>query len=200
MRTNSYLLWFSGIGADNVFIFVKIWQCSMAERSKSLGMPLSASSEFPSGTSYPDTLAGLMASTLQHAAASILVTSLTTALAFYTSYWSSITAIQCFRYFIHFFFHFIFVTFNFINSLLFSIFAGTVVMVNYVLMMTWLPATVSINERLSCYAFSCWILALTKFNTTVSSVGVYVQDRIIFIIIKMPYLWILCFGNVIFGK
>lgn len=86
----------AGIGADDAFIFVKLWNCSIVERVKSLGLPASTTSSFATNASYPDTLAGLMSATLKHAAASILVTSLTTALAFYTSYLSAITAIRCF--------------------------------------------------------------------------------------------------------
>lgn len=86
-----------GIGADDAFIFVKIWNCSIAERVKSLGMPIKASSITSNG-SYPETLAGLIAVTLKHAALSMLVTTLTTALALYTSVINSITAVRCFGY------------------------------------------------------------------------------------------------------
>lgn len=87
----------SGIGADDAFIFVKLWNCSIIER-ESMGLPISSTSSYTTNTSYPDTLAGLLAMTIKHASTSILVTSLTTALAFYTSYLSSITAIRCFGY------------------------------------------------------------------------------------------------------
>lgn len=49
-----------------------------------------------SDVSYKDTLAGLIAVTLKHAAISMGVTSLTTAVAFYTSFINSITAVKCF--------------------------------------------------------------------------------------------------------
>lgn len=84
-----------GIGADDAFIFVKIWNCSIAERVKSLGLPIKASS-IASNVSYPETLAGLIAVTIKHAALSMLVTTLTTAFALYTSIINSITAIRCF--------------------------------------------------------------------------------------------------------
>lgn len=104
----------SGIGADDAFIFLKIWQCVIADRMKATGavVPLggpSTSSSFVSeggngtgggavgpGAAPSDTLVGIMASTLKHAALSMLVTSLTTAAAFYASYVSSITAVRCF--------------------------------------------------------------------------------------------------------
>lgn len=79
--------------------------------------------------------------------------------------------------------------------LLRSIFAGTVVMVNYLLMMTWIPACVSINERISCYAIKWWVLALTKLNTAIGSIAIQMQDRIIFLVVKFPFLWIISFGK-----
>lgn len=85
-----------GIGADDAFITVKLWKCSIIERVKSMGLPVSATSSFATNASHVDTLTELMASTLSHAAIAMLVTSLTTALAFYTSFLSAITAIRCF--------------------------------------------------------------------------------------------------------
>lgn len=85
-----------------------------------------------------------------------------------------------------------------IHFIPFRIFAGTVVMVNYLLMMTWLPASVSLNERLSCYALKWWLHALTKINSTANMLGVYMQNKIIYLIMKMPFLWFLLFGNWIF--
>lgn len=75
------------------------------------------------------------------------------------------------------------------------IFAGTVVMVNYLLMMTWLPASVSLNERISCYALKWWIQTLTKINSSATFMGIYLQNKIIFFVVKMPFLWIFMFGN-----
>ncbi|KAJ4434346.1 hypothetical protein ANN_22905 [Periplaneta americana] len=68
----------SGIGADDAFIFCKVWQCAKAEKNNG-------------------TLVKLVHDTLRHATLSMFVTSLTTAAAFYASYISSITAIGCFR-------------------------------------------------------------------------------------------------------
>ncbi|KAG7251030.1 hypothetical protein CRUP_000810, partial [Coryphaenoides rupestris] len=61
---------------------------------------------------------------LQHAALSMFVTSFTTAAAFYANYVSNITAIRCF-----------------------GVYAGTAILVNYILMVTWLPAVVVLHER-----------------------------------------------------
>lgn len=91
----------SGIGADDAFIFLKIWQCVITDRVKATGAVVAlgpSTSAFASETNAArsDTLVGIMASALKHASLAMLVTSLTTAAAFYASYVSSITAIRCF--------------------------------------------------------------------------------------------------------
>ncbi|KAJ8391551.1 hypothetical protein AAFF_G00088730 [Aldrovandia affinis] len=70
---------------------------------------------------------------LQHAALSMFVTSFTTAAAFYANYVSNITAIRCF-----------------------GVYAGTAILVNYVLMVTWLPAVVVLHERYLLNLFTCF--------------------------------------------
>lgn len=87
---------FPGIGADDAFIFMKMWNCAILDRVKSSGVPLTSTSSFCSDISRADTLSSLVAETLKHAAISMLVTSLTTAAAFFASYTNEITAIQCF--------------------------------------------------------------------------------------------------------
>lgn len=96
IESKYFLFLKKGVGADDVFIFVKIWNCTKAERAKSMGIPAYQPSNLTKNVSYPDTLASIMTATVKHAASAILVTSLTTAIAFYTSYLSSITAIKCF--------------------------------------------------------------------------------------------------------
>jgi predicted RND superfamily exporter protein len=76
--SKAHLLFTAGIGADDAFIFCKVWQCAKAEKN--------------SGS-----LVKLVHDTLRHAMMSMFVTSLTTAAAFYASFVSSITAIGCFR-------------------------------------------------------------------------------------------------------
>ncbi|KAG5846338.1 hypothetical protein ANANG_G00113880 [Anguilla anguilla] len=71
--------------------------------------------------------------TLQHAALSMFVTSFTTAAAFYANYVSNITAIRCF-----------------------GVYAGTAILVNYILMVTWLPAVVVLHERYLLNLFTCF--------------------------------------------
>jgi predicted RND superfamily exporter protein len=76
--SKAHLFFVAGIGADDAFIFCKVWQCAKAEKNGG-------------------SLVKLVHDTLRHAMLSMFVTSLTTAAAFYASYISSITAIGCFR-------------------------------------------------------------------------------------------------------
>lgn len=99
-----------GIGADDVFIFCKVWYKKKLDRTSSVVQ--------------------LMTETFEHAMLSMLVTSLTTAAAFYSSLFSNITTVCCF-----------------------SVFAGTAIIANFLLMLTWLPASVVISERWSSSSF-----------------------------------------------
>lgn len=67
-----------GIGADDAFIFCKIWRTVKQEKNSSI--------------------VKLMGDTFHHAFLTMFVTSLTTSVAFLASYTSSVTAICCFRY------------------------------------------------------------------------------------------------------
>lgn len=69
----------SGIGADDTFIFCKIWLLNKSECNDNNG------------------LVKIMSDTIYHAYSSMFVTSATTAAAFLASYISSITAVRCFR-------------------------------------------------------------------------------------------------------
>ncbi|KAG8223149.1 hypothetical protein J437_LFUL000572, partial [Ladona fulva] len=94
----------------------------------------------------------LVCETLRRSFQSMFVTSFTTAAAFYFSYFSKVTAIRCF-----------------------SIFAGTAVITNFVLMLTWFPAAVVIAERwmnvtcLKSYTFPENISCSNPVSTSVVS-------------------------------
>ncbi|XP_060650621.1 protein dispatched [Drosophila nasuta] len=166
-----------GIGADDVFLFLKIWQCVLAERfSKS--STLNTQSTLPTPlehNEHTETLENLMALTMRHAAASMFVTSVTTAGAFFASYSSSIIAIKCF-----------------------GIFAGTVVVTNYLLMITWLPASVSIMERLFASRMSCQQHLLQKLiNACKKSINRFCElfeERITHSIMNYAFLWLIIFA------
>ncbi|XP_055988122.1 protein dispatched homolog 1 isoform X4 [Sorex fumeus] len=126
--------------------------------------------------------------TLQHAALSMFVTSFTTAAAFYANYVSNITAIRCF-----------------------GVYAGTAILVNYVLMVTWLPAVVVLHERyllniFSCFkkpqqqiydTKSCWTVACQKCHKVLFAISeasrIFFEKVLPCIVIKFRYLWLFWF-------
>ncbi|KAG8543209.1 hypothetical protein GDO81_025209 [Engystomops pustulosus] len=126
--------------------------------------------------------------TLQHAALSMFVTSFTTAAAFYANYVSNITAIRCF-----------------------GVYAGTAILVNYFLMVTWLPAVVVLHERYLLNIFtcfkgsqqrpynkkSCWNVMCQKvqeFLFTVSEASrIFFEKVLPCIVIKFRYVWVFGF-------
>ncbi|KAM9495779.1 protein dispatched homolog 1 [Clarias gariepinus] len=122
--------------------------------------------------------------TLQHAALSMFVTSFTTAAAFYANYVSNITAIRCF-----------------------GVYAGTAILVNYVLMVTWLPAVVVLHERYLLNIFMCFrsphqttsffksmYQNASKCLFTLSECSrVFFEKVLPCIVIKLRYLWLFWF-------
>lgn len=130
-------------------------------------------------------LAEAVGVTLQHAALSMFVTSFTTAAAFYANYVSNITAIRCF-----------------------GVYAGTAILVNYILMVTWLPAVVVLHERYLPNVFPCSkppphqeTGALAGFCQKASRCLFAFSDasRVFFekvlpcVVVKLRYLWLLWF-------
>ncbi|XP_047355130.1 protein dispatched isoform X1 [Vespa velutina] len=95
-----------GIGADDAFIYCKVWECCKQQKLSN------------------GELARLVQETMKHAIPSMFVTSLTTAVAFFASIVSNVTAINCF-----------------------SLFSGMTVITNFFLMITWLPACVVVSEH-----------------------------------------------------
>ncbi|KTG33360.1 hypothetical protein cypCar_00035414 [Cyprinus carpio] len=126
--------------------------------------------------------------TLQHAALSMFVTSFTTAAAFYANYVSNITAIRCF-----------------------GVYAGTAILVNYILMVTWLPAVVVLHERYLVNLFTCsqsqhhqtegatkfWKSLYQMVNKCLFSISeaarIFFEKVLPCIVIKLRYLWLLWF-------
>ena len=106
------LVFLVGIGADDAFVYYDIWRQTRAANPNANIMQLTLN-------------------TLRYAAVSMLVTSLTTASAFYAGVSSTITPIK-----------------------LFGIFAGTSILTNYLLMITYFPAVVALHEK--------WVLKYTS--------------------------------------
>lgn len=69
-------------------------------------------------------LVSILCDTLKHASTTMFVTSLTTSSALFAGIVSTITALRCF-----------------------AVFAGSAILVNFVLMLTWIPASVMIHEK-----------------------------------------------------
>ncbi|XP_063532418.1 protein dispatched [Cydia strobilella] len=121
-----------GIGADDAFLYVKVWKMvskqlirdNMASRDSGLGDMGDIKNVSSAGETI---LVQILEETLKHSVVTIFITTLTTAVAFYASYVSYIPAINCF-----------------------SIFAGTAVLVNFLLMITWLPVSVFIMDVKLC--------------------------------------------------
>ena len=99
------LVFLVGIGADDAFVYYDIWRQTLAANPCANIMQLTLK-------------------TLRYAALSMLVTSLTTASAFFAEVSSSITGIR-----------------------LFGLFAGTSILTNYLLMITYFPAVVALHEK-----------------------------------------------------
>lgn len=99
------------IGADDVFVYSKIWHLAKKERNNG-------------------TLEKLVSDTLRHASLSMFVTSLTTAGALFSNVVSPITSIKCF-----------------------SIYAGTTILCNLVIMVTWTPAAIVAEEKWCNFCF-----------------------------------------------
>ncbi|XP_055305297.1 protein dispatched [Sitodiplosis mosellana] len=112
----------------------------------------------------------LVSNTMEHAAKSIFVTSLTTAHAFLASYSSSITAIRCF-----------------------GLYAAIVIMVNYVLMVTWLPATVIIVEELNLKLCKCWQSYVDAINVLIERFGNSMEAAIIRLVKEYKYVFLVIF-------
>ena len=154
-----------GIGADDVFIYCKVW--AMAKHERNVG-----------------TLEKIVSDTLKHASLSMFVTSFTTAAAFYSSSVSSITALKCF-----------------------AVFSGTAIIINFIMMVTWIPAAMVIQEKWCSQV--CWDANLYSgkkgIRYVLCKVPVVVYDsitdwaRIFFekllpcIVVKLRYLWLIIF-------
>ncbi|XP_042359288.1 protein dispatched homolog 1 [Plectropomus leopardus] len=140
-------------------------------------------------------LAETVGVTLQHAALSMFVTSFTTAAAFYANYVSNITAIRCF-----------------------GVYAGTAILVNYILMVTWLPAVVVLHERYLPNMFPCskppqqqrgyctrmfWAGLCQTANKCLFTVSeasrIFFEKVLPCIVIKLRYLWLFWFLAITVG-
>jgi len=161
-----------GVGADDTFILVKVWSQQQHHLL----------TDSPSKPCLED----LVRSTLQHAALSMLVTSVTTAAAFFGSFISDITAIKCF-----------------------SIFAGTTILCNLILMVTWVPAWVVLHHKIvvmRCFAALPHLPdivqpasnAVTSVSFSVANwVTSFFEETLPCIIVRPRGIWIVSLGSLV---
>ena len=115
--------------------------------------------------------------TLSHAALSMFVTSLTTAGAFFANCVSSILVLRCF-----------------------VIFAGTAILCNYFMMVTWMASVLVMHERW-CMCCSCRLFENTvcfkKFNAFLQHLSVFLcvlcEEWLPKLVFKLRYVWLFIF-------
>ncbi|XP_063429567.1 protein dispatched homolog 1-like isoform X1 [Mytilus trossulus] len=154
------------IGADDVFVYCKVWHLSKSERNNG-------------------TMEKIVHDTLHHATLSMFVTSLTTSAALFSNGASSITAIKCF-----------------------SIYAGTTILCNFLIMITLIPATLIINDKwCNCESwynpefssnqkvsyFLCKI-PYKVYHSISDWSRIFFEKLLPFIIVKFRYIWIFILG------
>lgn len=124
-----------------------------------------------------DNLLPILIDTVKHASITMFVTSLTTSSALFAGVVSTITALRCF-----------------------SVFAGSAILVNFVLTLTWIPAAVMIHEKYflweedepsSCKCCGCWY-AVGRFYDRIANIGrEFFEDYLPLIITKLRFFWII---------
>lgn len=153
---------FDGLLTCRLWLIEQVWRCTKLDKD---------------GT----TLTKLVADTLGHAGLAMLVTSLTTASAFFSSFICPVTAVRCF-----------------------SLFAGLSVCVHFAFMLTWMPASVLLAEKYCSSAPLCCRSVLPnparRIVHVASDVGRITFDKILpCIVVKLRYFWILFLGGLVGG-
>ncbi len=125
------------VAADDVFIFYDMWvHFKKEQRPEHISQDISDNTALEMISTQHNKLRSkqsmykVVQQTFTHATSSILVTSLTTAAAFLSNCTSKITALKCF-----------------------GIFAGSVILANFLLMVVWTPAVVVSIEKLTQSSF-----------------------------------------------
>lgn len=150
------------LGADDTFIVCSAWR-----RLQHPQRPLQQ----------------LVSGTLGSSALSMCVTSVTTAVAFFATAISPVTAISCF-----------------------AVYSGVAVLLNLVLMLVWVPAFLVLSERISVYLrrrvswlsclVSCDCTVLVKRWCSVSRGSCIVHDVLSSVIVRLRFVLIAVLGSV----
>ncbi|XP_028405607.1 protein dispatched homolog 1-like [Dendronephthya gigantea] len=151
-----------GIAADDAFVYIDIWNQSIREHREH-GPP-------PSNEEQREKeLIWVTNTTMKHASLSMFVTSFTTSSAFFASLTSEITSIR-----------------------LFGLYSGLSILCMFLLMVTWFPAAVIIEQtvlaRFSCCSIFCEKLQDTRTCRIRTVVGKLVEWHAKFFIDFLPHI------------
>ncbi|XP_071849565.1 protein dispatched homolog 1-like isoform X1 [Apostichopus japonicus] len=151
------------IGADDTFVFVDLWKIAKAEFGEDENHRVDA-----------------LEQSTRHALFTLLVTTLTSSSALYTTAATNVIALKCF-----------------------GIFAGTILIANLVYTTTWLPAILIIQDKyLSTNSKSnhhnrCWRCLQGLYTSLSATVNRFFQQILPNLILKLRLLWIAIF--ILFG-
>ncbi|XP_053603094.1 protein dispatched homolog 1 [Plodia interpunctella] len=165
-----------GIGADDAFIYVKIWSMITKQLIKdNIASEENCLTDIKNVSSAGETiLVQILEETLKHSIATIFITTLTTAIAFFASYVSYIPAINCF-----------------------SVFAGTAVLVNFFLMVSWLPVSVFIIDvKLSINKGKFFDIVYKTVNEVWEDIRVCMSRFIIVCVTKLHIVFVIVLGAI----
>ncbi|CAH0407898.1 unnamed protein product [Chilo suppressalis] len=169
-----------GIGADDAFLYVKVWNTVSKQLIRdNIVTQDNCLNDIKNVSSAGETiLVQILEETLKHSVVTMFITTITTAVAFYASYVSYIPAINCF-----------------------SVFAGTAVLVNFLLMITWLPVSVYIIDVKMC---TSKVKVFDVLNKTLSEMWediIVVLNRfIVTCVIKLHIVYVIVLGAIGIGS
>ncbi|XP_026490147.1 protein dispatched [Vanessa tameamea] len=165
-----------GIGADDAFLYVKVWKMVSKQLIRdNVVVDENGLTDIKNVSSAGETiLIQILEETLKHSVLAIFITTLTTAVAFFASYVSYIPAINCF-----------------------SVFAGTAVLVNFLLMVSWLPVSVFILDVKLC--INRWLI-LSSISKAIYEIGgdikVILNRFIITCIMRLHLFFVVILGAI----
>jgi hypothetical protein len=87
----------------------------------------------------------------------------------------------------------------------FSVFAGTATLANFLLMLTWLPATVVVSEQwclplMERHHWFSWHTKLQPVLTAADQASALLDRFFVFSITKLHYLWLCLLGGIALGS
>lgn len=122
-------------------------------------------------------LSQLVMRTMKHAVPAMFVTTVTTAGAFVASMVSQVTAIDCF-----------------------SIFSGLTVLVNFIFMITWLPACVIVAEKYELKSFQRINNVIEYVNPITDKIMDGIANLLVGVALSAKYLWFIFFLSIGVGS